>query len=632
MGEWGNGRPVARPTAQSSEENARPFTRPLSHSPTLPLSHSPTLPLRIAFETRLHLFHGDHLAYHREYLALPEHAAVMRDWTPHPEAVRVRAPGPGMVVSVAHAPYGTAAFGAANASARPNEILLGLQGSYDPRWGIWPAADGEELVQLDAAGRETGRVPCKQLKQAFADLHRLYPRYRDGFYNFIMDIHTSAPIYKRHPEWVLKNRNGRESAGVYGTGYVQANWTPAFVADLTAKLLRTMDYYDQDLLYLDFGPGTILVDWERGEVVQLHVYADFLKRLHAELAKRGKLLWLNSFTGQFYYDIGYHESDGAAHQLLGQWRNGAAINLARKLYTRPGTICVPLYWHGGDMFVNQGTANEDRYRNLVLASGLTATGCWLDPYEKHFPAAKGGADWAAVFQYHAPVQFATAELARSQFAEIGLSPAHWRDFDSDYETFTLKMGPAFLLNVISHKKEAGNAAFTVDPKRMGLAPGKPLFNWQFVLRDPKRYPKQAPAPPDWDRLFERSEVRVLDVPAGRLSLVLNDLIPDRVRLTAVTQVPAVLSSVAGKATQLLLPENLGCRLRGAADTAGRVVRLTAEMEQPGEALLWFPEVWGEADLTVGGKPTAAEPVLYGSERFLKVPLPAGKSAVVAQAK
>jgi hypothetical protein len=585
-----------------------------------------------SFEVRYHLFQGDHLVFHREYLALPEHAAVMKDWTPHPDAVRILANSGGNLEAVTNHSYAPLAFGTADGCARPDEIVLALMGPSDQRWGVWPASDGEEIAILDAAGKETHRVPCTTIRQAFADLHRLYPRWRGGFYNFIADLHTAAPACKEHPEWVLKDKNGRPVPGVYGPSYVAANWCPAFIESLTQSLLRTVDYYDQDVLYLDFGPGSILADWERGEVVQLSRLADFLKTLQAELARRGKLLWLNSFTGQYYYDVGYHECDGAAPNLAANWRAGAAINLARRLYTRPGTACIPLYWRGGEQFVLDGSANEDRYRDLILACGLMATGCWLDPYQKHFPDGKGSADWAAVFQYQAAVPFATSELLRSEVAEIGLAPAHWRDLASEYETYTLRQGPAFLLNVISHARESRPAVFTVDPAAMGFSPAAPVFFWQFVVRDPKDFPKQVPAAAGWDRLFARYQCQVLAESAPRLALSLDGLVPERVRLTCITQQPGFLYSASGKRTQLLLPEALDCSLLGRVDDAGRRVEVSARMGQPGEVLLWFPESWGNGRVTAAGQPLAAEPLNLGGERFLKVALPAGTSQLAAQAE
>jgi hypothetical protein len=521
--------------------------------------------------------------------------------------------------------YIEATAGTWAALCRPGEVAISLGGPQDNRWGTHPASDSEEFLQYDSANAAVAyRVKASEARAAFARLHKQFPHHRMGLYVFIMDISSQSPLFKQHPEWLLRDRQGQPTSGYYGPGYWMANWSPEFVNYLIASLLKQVDYLDEDFLYLDFSAGVLLPDWGRGEVVGFDVYFDFLKRLQAELARRDKFLWLNAFTGQPFYDVGYWEGACVAQV---PWRATADELLLRKLYTQPGAPTVPIYWLGGDMFARENRANEQRYINLVLGLGFPATGCWLDPYEKHFPAKSGGADWASVVRYQVALGAATLEYYNSEWAEIGLAPAWWRDLETPYEAYTLKLDDAYLLNVTSHAKEAGDATFALDPARMGFDPARRTFLWQHSVRDPATFPKKVPLADDWNRMFTRITCRSV-APGGILkSVTVQTCRPELVEVTALTQVPAVLTSVAGQPTQTRLPSTLGCRITGRLDEAARRCRLQITAAEPVELAAWWPRAWGQPAVSArdGERAIApaATPAEDWQEPFVRFALPKG---------
>jgi hypothetical protein len=590
-------------------------------------------------ETRYHLFRGDRLTFHQEYWTLPEYAALRREWTPHPAMPRIRSAGAGfMLMNIlgwdqpGPRGYVEAIAGTWSKLARPNEILVSMSGPQDNRWGTFPAGDDAEFLEYDPANtRVVSRVKAPDVRRAFALLHQHFPQYRMGLYTFIMDISSHSPAFQQHPEWLLRGRDGQPVAGYYGPGYWLANWRPEFVEHLLRSLLQQVDYLGEDFLYLDFGVGVLLADWGRGQVVGFDVYLDFLKRLQAELARRGKFLWLNASTGGPFYDLGYWE--GAAQPQV-PWRATADELLLRKVYTPPGAPSVPIYWLGGDQFAREGRRNEQRYANLVLGLGFPVTGCWLDPYAEHFPAPGGGCEWASVVRYQAALGAATVEYYNAEWVDIGLEPAWWRNLETPYEAYTLKLGDAYFLNVISHRQETADAAFTVDPARMGFDAQRRTFLWQHSVRDPNTFPKKVPLAENWDRMFSRVACRSVPPGADQKRVVLSQCRPDLVEVTVLTQVPAVFLAVAGVPTQTRSPAVLDCRIGGRVDEAARRSVLRVEASDSAEVAAWWPEAWGVPSVTARGG--AGEPVRPGArpvgalrgasgwgERFVRFELPKG---------
>ncbi|MBI4024772.1 MAG: hypothetical protein HY360_07295 [Verrucomicrobia bacterium] len=587
----------------------------------------PSAERKLSFELRYHLFSGDRLAFHREYMEQPEYRAMMNDWQPNPDVQRLYL-------------YGVPSLEGAltyelkkeewlrDHLLRPDDLAIGITGPDDRRWGEFPAKDGDKVVVRNAAtGQDERSIPCEEIKRHFTDIHKRLPNLRLGFYRFLADIYKGAAIYKEHPDWALRDKHGKEMPGMFDSMCVLANMGPGYMDHLMKGLLGEVDYYDEDVVYLDFSVGIWLADWGREEVTGLQPMLDWLKRLHAELAKRHKILFINSFVGQPYYDMGFHEGD----QCRDHWRVSGNVWLMRKFYLPKGVVNLPLYWTGGDQRKKDGQDNEERYRNLVIATGLKTVACYVDPYDKYFPDGKGGTDYVALAQYSYPVHAITRELIPSEFVEIGLAPAWWRDLATEFEAFTLRQGPAFLVNVISHYKDTRAGVFSVDPDRMGFDRNKPVYCWQFIARNQKDFVKAAPQPEGWNRMFKEMNFATLSCKEGPLKLTLDKLESETVRVICLTQEPALICSASGRPTQLLLPENLGCRVGGEMQEARKTLELTVTAEQPAEiAAYWpFPE---EPQAMAGKEPLIGSPRKIGGAPFLIFAAPKGVTKVTVSPK
>lgn len=558
----------------------------------------------LSCEMRYHVFYGDRLAFHREYLDLPEHKAVSIGWQPAPDLERLAVPSiipspllnaqdcinhPSMLLREEH--------------LREGEFSIGMVGPCENRCGIYPASPSESVAEIDHSSTSdphslTNQHPCSEVRSAIVDLHAALSTRRVGIrigrYRWIADIwnanpQNQAPICTDHSDWIVERKDGTRlrSAFLCTDCYVFANCHHDFLYEhLLPGLLKEVDYFDLDMLYLDFLGGVWFVDWGTEQVVKPYMIEDWLKKLHDDLAQRGVLLFINSVVDQPGFDIGYHETWPDDEYV--SWRSSGNIWLMRKLYTRPGTMCMPTPW-------NTDLCNDERYRNLTLASGLHAATLGYDKDDiKIHPVAY----WE---KYQFPTIVTSQELFPSQSVEIGLEPAWWRDLDSnDYEAYTLKQGASYLLNVISHVPASPKPArFTVDPELMRFCPGKPIFFWQFYAKTQAEL-QDVPVS-GWDRMFKKREPTVYGWrppqaawQADFFEFELCNLEPEIVRMTCLTQVPAFVYSVGRNAagsfvrTQLLLTDNLCCHVRGGIDRENELVRLDIVTEQEAQILCFWP--------------------------------------------
>ena len=598
-------------------------------------------------EVRFHLFSGDAFTYHAEYRALPEFAAIRAELPPHPKARRLG----GMASANVGQTVGDSAHAAAyreriagkktQALFRPDELFYSAWTPTDRRWMEFPAADG--LEQIDPHHNREGvvksRRKCADVKKARALFRELSPNLLANSYEFIVDIYKGGPVFEAHPEWAAIKRDGAPKEGFYGDQYVRANWSPAFVDHLVAGLLRTVRYYDLDFCYLDFGVGAILPDWGRGEVVDFETYLPFIRDLKATLNAEGRMLWLNSNVGQPYFDVGYFETFKS--QPGHNWRNTASHAAFFKFYQPPGAVILPLYWMGGDMFIERKKWNETGYIDKVIGAAVMPVNCYLDPYHEHFPTEEGEADWSEIWRYQIAVHWTCNEIHESEWVDIGLEPAWWRDPACTLEAYTHRLprraehggsadGTAYLVNVINHEATETDAEIHVDLDKMGFDPGKRAFIWQLLRRDYEDYPKGVPVPENWDQMFSDRSCSSL-VPGGtELSYTIPRLPPERVCVTAISQTPAGFISIAGIPVQTLVPTTLESRITGEVDEDHKRVVLEVSANHDSEIIAWWPVDWGEATVRIDDEEVKGTPALFGNEQFVRFPVTKGTSAVVVK--
>jgi hypothetical protein len=101
-----------------------------------------------------------------------------------------------------------------------------------------------------------------------------------------------------------------------------------------------------------------------------------------------------------------------------------------------------------------------------------------------------------------------------------------------------------------------------------------------------------------------------------------------VRLAAVTQVPAAIVSATGQDTQFALPYSLGCEVDGSLDEASGTIKLRVRADKDVEVIAWWPADRGPAVVTMGDQEvTTPAYVEYGTEQFVRFPVPKGETAI-----
>ncbi len=201
-------------------------------------------------EHRFHLYRGDHVNFHREYLASPEYVALRAGMLPSPKVSKVAA---NYCVTV----WGTLdaddpkvvnlltnAVGGLTNILRPDE-LCGLGNlHFDNHWPNFPSTDGTILRQTTDTDQGTITIvsayaDCQRKQVAFAK--QLNSNFLYHIYSWILDISEYSHAYVDHPEWIARDRRGNPLPGYFGTGNVMANFSPEFVDYLTNRLIAMVD-------------------------------------------------------------------------------------------------------------------------------------------------------------------------------------------------------------------------------------------------------------------------------------------------------------------------------------------------------------------------------------------------------
>jgi hypothetical protein len=174
------------------------------------------------------------------------------------------------------------------------------------------------------------------------------------------------------------------------------------------------------------------------------------------------------------------------------------------------------------------------------------------------------------------------------------------------------------------KRGATDAEIRVDLGKMGFDPGKRTFIWQLLRRDYEEYPKQVPVPENWDKMFSERSCSSLVPGDTSLAYTIQELPPERVCVTSITQTPAGFISIAGLSVQTLVPTTLGSRIIGTVDESGKRVVLEVSANHDSEIIAWWPAEWGEATVRIDDQDAVGTPEVFGSERFVRFAVKKGE--------
>jgi len=601
-------------------------------------------------QMRYHLFQGDRVAFHGEYRDLPERQAVVGEIPISPAGIRHRynlnfGPAEGLDNPLDPQSRVRRVLALLYPRLRADEDISHYGAPYNDLWhGDYPTGDAAMLHY--EFGTDSKTYPALKVRTGIVEGQKRFPRVLSGWYHTPQNICSYSQMAKEHPEWIMRGKDGRPVPSGWHPDMGVGDFSPPFVDELLKRLVRQMDYFQMQHVYLDFSITGPLVDWGHGVVRYSDASCDFLQRLWREVQRRGGILHLNSITFDGLHDLGYWEGFNKYDSHGQTWRDVADCFLMRRLYDRPGARSIPLYWLGGDRFGKE--KNYRDYTNLVLSHLLTPADCWHDPYHVHFKdPASGATDWQANYAHAVAYHDAMLEAGGAVWKEADLEPAWWRDPKTEIEAYVFHKGGCHLVTALWHDaataKEAGvylpsparpaaDATLSASTRLLGLSPDRPTFVWQFVPRDPDKFPRRAGIQnlSDWDKLFTSRTCAML--PAGtirqRMEIKAPCLQRELTRLFVVTQVPAAFCSVDGKETNLLMPEMLACRVAGPErwEAAGYQIRVRAAY--PAELLLFWPR--GASQVLVNGRQQQHSSLTFGDVGFVRVSVPSGDSEVTVR--
>ena len=275
--------------------------------------------------------------------------------------------------------------------------------------------------------------------------------------------------------------------------------------------------------------------------------------------------------------------------------------------------------------------------NYCLLFGLRiSSSVWSeygDQLKRVTPPA-GGNPWPATGSAIDMFYRASLELASSRLVDADVRPCWWKERTA-LEAYALRLGPAHVFTCMSQAPLRA-VVLTASRKALGLRPGKRTFTWNFDNRPPESIVhRPLPLPAGWDRLCSAITCRsALQADTPRVSVPMGDVPPQLVRLAMLTQVPGALVSAAGQDTQFVLPETLGCRVTGTAEEATHRVTLDIAADKSCAVIAWWPQSWGAADVELHRAQAVQQVTLstgqyvtYGTERFIRLDLPAGNTTL-----
>ncbi|MFA5865529.1 MAG: sugar-binding protein [Phycisphaerae bacterium] len=584
-----------------------------------------------AAETRYHLFDGDQIGFYKEYLQLPEVKAARKELPANPTLMAgIKAEGEGTLVTSAF----SKAFldGVSPRLAMPNRRLRSDE--YNIDWGLprhtlfshWPCKDDDELIFINENSGDKTRANIGQTRQVRARVRELFPRHLVSLYWVHTDVHPDTDTYKKHPEFVIKGKDGSMVLATHPYGAYEADMSKEYTDYVVPHYAKMYDHLGLDFLYFDFFGGSSMPDWGQGRVLQSTDYMYFDKSIRAMLQKRKGFLFFNGNPGQLYLDVNYMEAlgDSQSMDLMGKewWRFVHERLMYYKLMERENTITIPLSWANYRSGPSKGKDNNRDYTNMLLSLGFRAHTCYYE-YDLELRRPDGTIDWTRMYNYEEPYKQATLEMHDTRLVDVGQTPRYWTDPKCTVEAYILKKGPGYFVTAINHDTKKRDVTVMAETSKLGFVPGKRLFRWDYTRRDDNQIPRLiGPETPRWDRLFTHIRCTVTNLDnASRLNVTFPNMEVNFAYVATLTQVPGVFVSKEGQEMQFRLPETLQCRLEGEADEAKKCVTLKAETPIPAVVAAWWPREWSKPRIEVNEKSVpSVEFVFYGQERFVLVPI------------
>lgn len=487
---------------------------------------------RLSAEVRWHVFDGDHVNFHREYMALPDYAS---QWGfKSPEWVKdVRA--------TENWEFGVSSPDLSRFKAKADAM-----------------GDGYLMVLIGGVFHNTRdyladpiQTPCgipanaADLRNVVDQLHALSPRIKVGPLTWQWGFGPLDPVFRQHPEWTV--HDGAGEPVFVATGWA---WEKVF-SQLLTPACRKFDVeqfrgmakrYDFDFIYMDTGQGGITqFDWRTHRCAQDYDWADLYRGIRdAARSNRDGAAFFNGTPGFYssFCDCGYFE--GMGHIKVRDWRAMADRLFLVKLYQPDEKWTMPLYWT---------PEISEYYINCCLALGLKP-GTFLDN------AQLGNSRW--------PLLAAAQELESLRLVpEANPRPCWWKE-KTEHEVYALRYSDGAFLNCLSHADRDQKPQVSCDLEPFHFDPARPIHAWLFRSRSVESLQKTVGVTEvEANAIFAREGVAPHRAIEGRFlrSLPGNErhfqetlsIEPGALQLVMLTQSPTLAYAVDGRPTHFLLP-------------------------------------------------------------------------------
>lgn len=536
---------------------------------------------------------GDMIAYHRQYMSLPEfqagnHIAARPAWLNEVK-------GEGLPPNLGRAEL-----------RAWNDLLLEGYGIriLGPEFHISDYHTTGEW-HADWAGGQRDQVVSNsavKVRNQLKFLREAAPRLKLSVYTFYWSVSQDSQVFKEHPEWFHRLRNGQYK--IEALNMPERFLTPEHVAWLNDRTRAIMRDFDFDFFYLDGGGfGEVQVDWPTMRVIQP---TDSFLELSRNLAvSSDRPAFVNAGNGLY----GWHNPMGFYEGFIPvtDWRAMSIKLMELKLYQQPGTFVMPIHWYDSD---------ARRYSNYCTLLGL-----------------KGKVDIA---RKYLPLVNMNYELHPLTIQEVGLRPRWYAAEKGDLETYALGFDRRHLLiSLLNHKKTDQEYAVSFDPAKTQMDPARETYVYRLQPEGPVMFLYNQLSEPEDQQLYRDTGWAASALPARSAVQTFPNLAAaakhnltiraDHTEHLVVTQTPGLIWSVDSRRKYFPLPHTRWGEVAGQRDSTA--VHLKVNCTQPCEVAALLPADWTRVSATVDGRPVAHRMVIPD---LALVAVPAGQHEVVVR--
>lgn len=447
-----------------------------------------------------------------------------------------------------------------------------------------------------------------------------------------------------HPDLFARGPNGQRYLSATDYNMDWANPIAYRFFDSSSPVLhdfwiqRAADRLDNirlDVLYLDCSPSVSSgMDWRRHMAPQPEESCAMWQGMMEEAHHRGAAMFHN-YPVPLFNDLGYSEFGWFA-VYRADWRQYVMRQAVQQTYNRRGRPIIVLgHFDSGEGPLIQWATTPVRFSSAFLHN------IRLSMYNFGHGNPRKEAD----FYTHAmPWIQAIFELRDRRIVNVHARPRWWADeTELEVQAYNLNKSSGLVV-LMNHEDEPLEEKVTFETKPLGLKKGKPTWVWRMELPHPHTI--------DYSSVTDTSPIRRL---AQQELVAYHAKLPKTLSnsegwpannavMLLVTQIPALVESVDGKPSQLLLPEVYDVKVTGVYDDAtGRVDLLVSNGHHA--ATLLVPIATDKKDTDVrmrrldqihgagvlpGFEGVASKVIVLHGQRFSRFTIPNGTQELMIQ--